>query len=52
MNIWKEFHGPNSGYILDLFDRYKEISESVVSSTKALFDLWKPEDEVQLELIS
>ena len=52
MNIWKEFHGPNSGYILELYDRYKENPESVDSSTKALFDLWKPEDDGQLEYIS
>lgn len=52
MNIWKEFHGPNSGYILELYDRYKENPESVDSSTKALFDLWKPEADAQVEYIS
>lgn len=44
MNIWKEFHGPNSGYIMDLYDRYQKDPSSVDPATKKIFELWQPED--------
>ncbi len=43
MDIWKEFHGPNAGYILDLYEKYKKDPSSVDPKTKALFELWEPE---------
>jgi len=43
MDIWKQFHGPNSGYILELYERYLDDPSSVDPSTKAIFDHWKPE---------
>ena len=48
MNIWKEFHGPNSGYLLELYDKYREDPSSVDTSTKALFDIWKPETDGEI----
>lgn len=45
MNIWKEFHGPNSGYLIELYDKYKKNPDSVDPKTKALFDIWKPDTD-------
>ena len=39
------FHGPNSGYILELYDRYVEDPSSVDPEARALFDSWKPDTE-------
>jgi len=43
MSLLDEFHGPNSGYILELYDKYLENPSSVDPKTKKIFDLWKPE---------
>jgi 2-oxoglutarate dehydrogenase E1 component len=43
MNIWKDFHGPNAAYILDLYSKYQADPSSVDSKTRAMFDRWKPE---------
>jgi 2-oxoglutarate dehydrogenase E1 component len=43
MNIWKDFHGPNAGYILELYDRYQRDPNSVDSASRDLFKKWKPE---------
>lgn len=43
MDIWKQFHGPNSGYVLELYERYLKDPSSVDKNTKAIFDMWKPE---------
>ncbi len=43
MNIWKDFHGPNAGYILDLYSKYHADPDSVDSRTRAMFERWKPE---------
>ena len=45
MNIWKDFHGPNAGYILELYERYLKDRDSVDTKTRALFDQWKPETD-------
>ena len=45
MNISDMFHGPNSGYILELYDRYVKDPSSVDAQTRAIFDNWKPEAE-------
>ncbi len=34
------FHGPNAGYVLDLYERYLEDPDSVDAATRALFDAW------------
>jgi 2-oxoglutarate dehydrogenase E1 component len=43
MNIWKDFHGPNAGYILDLYSKYHADPSSVDPKSRAMFDRWKPE---------
>lgn len=42
MNIWKDFHGPNAGYILELYNRYLINPKSIDPKTKSIFDQWKP----------
>src|SRR5437868_14915388 len=37
------FHGPNAGYVLDLYDRYRHDPQSVDPQTRALFEVWPPE---------
>ncbi len=43
MSLLDEFHGPNSGYILELYDKYLENPSSVDPKTRKIFDIWKPE---------
>ena len=33
-----DFHGPNAGYVLELFERYQKDPASVDAETRALFD--------------
>jgi len=37
-----DFHGPNIGYILELYDRFQDDPDSVDESTRRLFQRWKP----------
>jgi 2-oxoglutarate dehydrogenase E1 component len=39
------FHGPNAGYVLELYDRYLQNPESVDTETRAFFERWRPEEE-------
>ncbi len=43
MDIWKNFHGLNSGYVMDLYERYVRDSSSVDPATKTIFKGWKPD---------
>ena len=43
MNLSHMFHGPNSGYVLELYDRYLQDPDSVDPEIRALFDKWNPE---------
>ncbi len=36
------FHGPNSGYVLELYDRYLQDPDSVEPKIRALFEKWNP----------
>lgn len=45
MNIWKDFHGPNAGYVLELYDRYLRDPDSVDPATRDLFKKWKPDTD-------
>jgi 2-oxoglutarate dehydrogenase E1 component len=42
MSRWKEFHGPNAGYVLDLYERYLRDPESVDPESRAAFGRWEP----------
>lgn len=42
MDIWQEFHGPNAGYILELYERYQQDPDSVDAATRAYFERWTP----------
>ena len=42
MTIWDDFHGPNAGYVLELYERFQEDPESVDDATRAFFQQWTP----------
>src|SRR5512140_720676 len=42
MDFEREFPGPNYGYILDLYDRYRANPDSVDQASRTLFDQWTP----------
>jgi len=39
---WNDFPGPNAGYIIELYDRYRQNPESVDAATRAYFASWTP----------
>ena len=41
----KAFYGPNAGYVLELYDRYRQNPASVDSATRAIFDAWSPQSQ-------
>jgi 2-oxoglutarate dehydrogenase E1 component len=43
MDISHIFHGPNSGYVLELYERYLRDPNAVDPSTRAVFDKLRPE---------
>jgi 2-oxoglutarate dehydrogenase E1 component len=38
------FHGPNAGYVLELFERYQRDPASVDAATRAIFERWTPSE--------
>ncbi|HSL47098.1 MAG TPA: 2-oxoglutarate dehydrogenase E1 component [Anaerolineales bacterium] len=46
MTLNNEFHGPNLGYILDLYEHYRNDPSAVDETTRRLFEKWSP-TEVQ-----
>ncbi|HLQ11169.1 MAG TPA: 2-oxoglutarate dehydrogenase E1 component [Ktedonobacteraceae bacterium] len=36
------FYGPNAGYVLELYERYRQNPASVDPDTRAIFDSWSP----------
>ncbi|HEX6268899.1 MAG TPA: 2-oxoglutarate dehydrogenase E1 component [Anaerolineales bacterium] len=42
MSLEQEFHGPNFGYILELYERYREDPDAVDEATRKLFEGWSP----------
>src|SRR6266516_7620275 len=45
----KAFYGPNAGYVLELYDRYRQNPASVDNATRAIFDTWSPESQLDTE---
>ncbi|MDF2669949.1 MAG: 2-oxoglutarate dehydrogenase component, partial [Paenibacillus sp.] len=39
---WKQYYGPNLGYIQDMYERYARNPEEVEPSYKELFERWGP----------
>ncbi|GEO24262.1 2-oxoglutarate dehydrogenase E1 component [Alicyclobacillus acidoterrestris] len=39
-SFWQQFFGPNFGYILELYESYRENPESVSADTRALFEAY------------
>ncbi|HTV02894.1 MAG TPA: 2-oxoglutarate dehydrogenase E1 component [Luteitalea sp.] len=42
MGGWHEFQGLNAGYVLELYDRYRQDPASVDAQTRAYFEQWTP----------
>src|SRR5687768_6207932 len=42
MPLENEFHGPNLGYILELYEQYRNDPNAVDESTRQLFETWSP----------
>src|SRR5579859_4817601 len=36
------FYGPNAGYVLELYERYRQNPASVDPDTRAIFESWPP----------
>ncbi len=42
---WRDFAGLNRGYVLELYDKYRQDPSSVDPETRAFFDSWTPTAE-------
>jgi 2-oxoglutarate dehydrogenase E1 component len=42
MSGWQEFTGLNRGYVLELYEKYRQDPLSVDSATRAFFEQWSP----------
>ncbi len=42
MSAYPEFHGPNVGYILELYELYQQSPDLVDAQTRAFFKNWEP----------
>src|SRR6516165_7692576 len=42
MGDGREFQGVNAGYVLELYDRFRNNSSSVDAATRAYFERWTP----------
>ena len=40
------FYGPNAGYVLELYERYRQNPASVDAGTRAIFDTWPSESQL------
>ena len=45
MASWQEFSGLNRGYVLELYEKYRQDPASVDANTRALFEQWTPPAE-------
>jgi 2-oxoglutarate dehydrogenase E1 component len=46
MSDFSPFHGPNAGYVLELYDRFRADPQSVDAETRAFFEHWTPPSEL------
>src|SRR5512141_1209517 len=42
MSGWQDFQGLNSGYVVELYERYRRDPNSVDPETRAAFERWQP----------
>lgn len=42
MDLNREFHGPNAGYLVELYERYRADPQSVDEAARAYFQHWSP----------
>jgi 2-oxoglutarate dehydrogenase E1 component len=42
MSFWRDFPGPNAGYVLELYERYRKNPESVDTAAREFFKDWTP----------
>ncbi len=42
MSGWQEFTGLNRGYVLELYEKYRQDPSSVDAATRAFFEQWSP----------
>lgn len=47
MYTLEKFYGPNAGYVLELYERYKHDPALVDEATRAIFATWTPEQAAQ-----
>jgi len=45
MGGWNEFQGLNAGYVLELYDRYRQDPTAVEAQTRAYCEQWTPPDQ-------
>src|SRR5688500_14169171 len=45
MPAWGEFTGLNRGYVLELYEKFRQDPSSVAANTRALFEQWTPPPE-------
>jgi 2-oxoglutarate dehydrogenase E1 component len=45
MGAWEGFSGVNSGYVLELYERFRQDPASVDPATRAIFEEWTPPQE-------
>lgn len=47
MDIWKNFHGPNIAYVIELYEKYQQDPNSVDKTTRKFFEQWTPPSEAR-----
>ena len=52
MPLENEFHGPNLGYILELYEQYRTDPGAVDEATRKLFEQWSPADVTSARVTS
>jgi uncharacterized protein Yka (UPF0111/DUF47 family) len=51
MTFWDEFPGPNAGYVVERYDRYRQNPNAVDAATRAYFANWTPPTELMLKMV-